>query len=205
MHITDGMLTVPVMVCTNAVAAGGVAVGLRKMDDALIPRVGVLSSAFFVASLIHIPVGVTSVHLVLNGLVGLLLGWAAFPAIAVALFLQALLFSFGGYTSLGANLLLMGIPAVVCHGVCRPLIDRGTTPRSVAVAGFLGGFIAVVLSCALFAAILLCSGGAFKALVVAMVLAHLPVALTEGFVTASVVVFLFRVRPELICRQGETP
>ena len=36
-------------------------------------------------------------HLVLNGLMGLLLGWLAVPAILVALFLQALLFQFGGF------------------------------------------------------------------------------------------------------------
>lgn len=44
-----------------------------------IPKVGVLSSAFFVATLIHVPVGPSSIHLVLNGLMGVMLGWAAFP------------------------------------------------------------------------------------------------------------------------------
>ena len=85
MHISEGVLSAPVLLTGAALTAGGVAVGLKKMDSEKVPLVGVLSSAFFGASLIHVPVGPSAVHLVLNGLLGLLLGWSAFPAILVGL------------------------------------------------------------------------------------------------------------------------
>ena len=73
MHISEGVLSAPVLTTGAVLAAVGVAVGLKKMDDERVPQVGVLSAAFFVASLIHVPVGPSAAHLVLNGLLGLLL------------------------------------------------------------------------------------------------------------------------------------
>ncbi|MCV6597055.1 MAG: cobalt transporter CbiM, partial [Mangrovicoccus sp.] len=103
MHIVDGALSNPVVIGGAIAAAGGIAMGLRSLDLDRIPTAGVLSAAFFVASLIHVPIGPSSVHLILNGLAGLLLGWAAFPALFVGLLLQAVFFGFGGLTVLGIN------------------------------------------------------------------------------------------------------
>jgi len=96
MHISEGVLSGPVLVSGAALAAVGTAIGLKKLDYDHIAQAGILSAAFFVASLIHVPIGPSNAHLILNGLVGLLLGWAAFPVILVALVLQAMLFQFGG-------------------------------------------------------------------------------------------------------------
>ena len=112
MHISDGVLSFPVIAAGYGVAIGITAFSLKKTKTEDIPKIAVMTSAFFVASLIHVPLGPTSVHLLLNGLVGILLGWAAFPSIFMALLLQALLFQFGGITSLGANACVMGIPAL---------------------------------------------------------------------------------------------
>ncbi|MDD5642485.1 MAG: energy-coupling factor ABC transporter permease, partial [Syntrophales bacterium] len=98
MHISEGVLSPAVLAGGAGLAVVGTAIGLKKMDYEAIPRVAILSAAFFVASLIHVPVGPVGLHLVLNGLMGLLLGWVAVPAILIALFLQALLFQFGGLT-----------------------------------------------------------------------------------------------------------
>ena len=96
MHISEGVLSAPVLAGGAAFAVAATAVGLKKLTSDRIPQAGVLSAAFFVASLVHVPIGPSSMHLILNGIVGLLLGWAAFPVIAVALVLQAVLFQFGG-------------------------------------------------------------------------------------------------------------
>ena len=106
MHISEGVLSGPVLISGGALAAVGTAIGLRKLDYDHIAKAGMLSAAFFVASLVHVPIGPANAHLVLNGLVGLLLGWAAFPAILVALVLQAVLFQFGGITVLGVNTII---------------------------------------------------------------------------------------------------
>ena len=117
MHIEDGVLAasptgLAILAGGAALAAAGTAFGLRRIDYERIPQVGMLSAAFFVASLVHVPIGFSSVHLVLNGLVGLLLGWAACPAILIALFLQSVLFGFGGLLALGVNTVTMAVPAV---------------------------------------------------------------------------------------------
>ena len=81
MHVSEGILDAPVLLAGAVVAAAGTAIGLRRLKAETVPRVGVMAAAFFVASLVHVPVGGSSVHLVLNGLAGLLLGWAVFPAL----------------------------------------------------------------------------------------------------------------------------
>ena len=90
MHISEGVLSAPVVVTGMALTAVGTAIGLKKVDYARIAQVAILSPAFFVASLVHVPIGPANVHLILNGLMGVFLGWVAFPAILVGLILQAL-------------------------------------------------------------------------------------------------------------------
>ncbi|MBW1891935.1 MAG: energy-coupling factor ABC transporter permease, partial [Deltaproteobacteria bacterium] len=77
MHISEGILSAPVLIAGGGAAIAGTALGLKAIDYDRISTVGILSSAFFVASLIHVNVGPSSTHLVLNGMVGLMLGWAA--------------------------------------------------------------------------------------------------------------------------------
>ena len=81
MHISEGILSAPVLICSGAIAAAGTINGLKKVDYEHIMPTALLSSTFFVASLIHVPLGPGSVHLVLNGLLGIILGWAAIPGI----------------------------------------------------------------------------------------------------------------------------
>jgi cobalt/nickel transport system permease protein len=197
MHIAEGVLSGPVLAAGAAVAAGGVAVGLRRIDDERVPRVAVLSAALFVASLVHVPIGPSSCHLVLNGLAGLVLGWAAFPAILVALLLQAVLFGFGGLTTLGVNTVTMAAPAVVCGYLFgRGLAGAG--PAGTFLRGFGAGAVGIGLATGLWALALGTSGEGFEALIAAGVLAHLGVLVVEGLVTGSVAAFLRRVRPETL-------
>ena len=71
MHISEGILSAQVLVSGAALTTVGTAIGLRKLDYDRIPQVAVLSAAFFVTSLVHIPIGPASVHLILNGLMGI--------------------------------------------------------------------------------------------------------------------------------------
>ena len=103
MHIAEGVLSPAVLATGYALTAAGTALGLKKLDYDRLMTVAILAATFFVGSLIHVPIGITSAHLILNGLLGVILGWAAFPAILAALALQALLFQFGGLVVLGVN------------------------------------------------------------------------------------------------------
>ncbi|MBL8466166.1 cobalt transporter CbiM [Methyloversatilis discipulorum] len=194
MHISEGVLSWPVLAGGAAIAAAAVGVGLRRLPDERIPVAGLLCALFFVAALIHIPVGIASVHLVLNGLCGVLLGWAAFPVIAAALTLQALLFGFGGLSTLGVNILVMGVPALIAAAAFR-----APWPRSAALRGAVCGALAIVCGVLLMALALWLSGGAaFASLIGMVMLAHLPVIAIEAAMTAAIVGSLQRARPALL-------
>ena len=200
MHISEGVLSAPVLITGATLAAAGTVVGLRRLDYDHIAGAGLMASAFFVASLIHIPLGPSSVHLILNGLVGLLLGWAAFPAILVALTLQAVFFQFGGLTSLGANTLIMALPAVAAAAAVRKLIGRGK--KWTLAAGFACGFLSVLGASLVAALALALSSEGFWAVAYLLVAAHLPVMIIEGIITAFCLAFLVKVQPDLISGLG---
>ena len=196
MHISEGVLSAPVLVTGAVLTAAGTAVGLKRLDYDQIARVGLMSAAFFVASLIHVPLGPSSVHLILNGLVGLLLGWAAFPAILVALVLQAVFFQFGGLTSLGVNTLIMALPAVAVSLAVRPLFWRR---RALTLAaGFGCGFLSVLGAGLVAALALAASSEGFLEVAYLLLAAHLPVMVLEGFITAFCLAFLIKVQPTLV-------
>ncbi len=92
MHIVDGVLSTPVLAAGIITTVLGTTLGLRSISDEKLSQAAVLAACFFVASLIHIPLGPSSVHLIFNGLLGLLLGWAAFPVVLIGLILQAVFF-----------------------------------------------------------------------------------------------------------------
>jgi len=196
MHISEGVLSPAVLGGGAALTFVGTAIGLKKLDYEAIPRVAILSAAFFVASLIHVPVGPVGLHLVLNGLMGLLLGWLAFPAILIALFLQALLFQFGGLTVLGVNTFTMAAPALICFYAFRGFLRRGG--KIAAMAAFACGFTAILLSGVLVAMALLFTGQAFLEVAELVALAHLPVMIIEGIITLFVFLFFQKVRPEML-------
>lgn len=104
-------------------ALGGLAVllSLWKVNERDVPRIGVLTAAFFVASSVHLPLGGVSVHLLLNGLVGVILRWRAPLAVAVGLTLQTLLLSHGGPDALGVNFVVLTLPALFAGVAFRPL------------------------------------------------------------------------------------
>jgi cobalt/nickel transport system permease protein len=112
-HIADAVLTWPWLAGGFTLAALLALVAGYRVRDEEIPRIALLSAAFFVASLMHVRLGPTSVHLLLNGLVGVVLGRRAGLAIALGLFLQWVLLGHGGVTTLGVNTCVLTLPALL--------------------------------------------------------------------------------------------
>jgi cobalt/nickel transport system permease protein len=196
MHISEGVLSGPVLMSGAALATAGTAIGLKKLDYDRIARAGILSATFFVASLIHVPIGPSNAHLILNGLVGLLLGWAAFPVILVALVLQAVLFQFGGITALGVNTMIMALPAVLCYLVFSPFVHKNTT---LAISSaFVCGFLSVFLSAIILSLALIFTEENFLEVSAIVIVAHIPVMIIEGIVTTLCVAFLKKVQPTML-------
>jgi len=196
MHISEGVLSGPVLLGGAALAVVGTGIGLKKIDYDQIMTVAILSAAFFIASLVHVPIGPGNAHLVLSGLLGVVLGWAAFPSILVALVLQAVLFQFGGLTVLGLNCFTMAGPAVLCYYVFKPMLTKGTGNRF--AAAFACGFSAMMLSAMLTAGALALSGEAFVGAAKVLLIAHLPVMVVEGVITGFAYTFLAKVKPEAL-------
>ncbi len=205
MHIVDGALSTEVVAGGAVLAVAGVAYGLRHLSMEKIPAAGMLSATFFVASLIHVPLGPSSIHLIMNGLAGVILGWAAFPALFIGLLLQAIFFGFGGITVLGINTLNIALPAVLAFYLCRHGL-KGRSPTAAAVWGGIGGALAISLTTLFVAFFLALSGDEFVPAAKFVFFAHIPVMIIEGLLSAAAVYLIARVKPELfgIMQQGET-
>ena len=198
MHISEGVLSPSILTGGAALTAIGVGIGLKSIDYEEIPYIGILTAGFFVASLIHLPIGPISVHLILNGMLGLILGWKAFPAILVGLTLQALLFQFGGITTLGINTLNMALPGVTCYYLFGWGVKKNSGRLIFIITAFAAGFFAVFFAGILVGFSLYLNGDAFLPAAKLLVAAHLPVMLIEGILTATCALFLRKVKPELI-------
>lgn len=192
MHISEGVLSGYPLVVGAVGAAIGVAVGLKKIEMNDIPRVGIVSAALFVASLIHINVGPASVHLILNGIGGILLGVQLFPAYFVALLLQVLLFQFGGITVLGVNICTMAFSGVIGGCLGRYVIKRVGQPW---LGGAIAGGAGVILAGIFTAMALIFSGDAFIVTAKLVFLAHLPIVVIESLVGAFVITYLYKMMP----------
>ena len=202
MHIVDGALANEVVIAGALLSAAGVAVGLKKMDMDRLPQTGILSAVFFIASLVHVPIGFSSVHLILNGLIGIALGWAAFPALLIALLLQAVFFGFGGLLVLGVNTFNIALPALLVYLICGRGV-RHLNPKIAALWGATAGALAIALTALLVGASLALSGEGFIPAAKLAFASHMPVMLLEGFLTGATVLLLSKVKPEILGVRGE--
>ncbi len=207
MHISDGVLTAPWLAAGFALSGLLALVAAYRVRDEEIPRIAVLSAAFFVATLMHLKLGPTSVHLLLNGLVGVVLGRRAPLAILIGLTLQALLLGHGGFTAIGVNACVMTLPALLAAALffgMRRLPWFGRSGNALTwLCGFLLGMISVLATLVLQAAVLRWGGAEDWPLIVQGIFyAHLPIVFLEGVVLGFTVNYLARVKPEMLGLQG---
>ncbi len=197
MHLADGVLSMPVVGVTYAAAGAMLIYSAWGTKEEEIPKISLLSGGFFAISLLSIPVGPSTVHPILGGLLGVMLGRRATLAFFVALLLQAILFQHGGLTTLGANTLLLAIPAMLVYKLFyrmeeKPVFFRGVLAGSLAIAGTI---VLLVL-------ILLLTdyrfGEGFFSVINLLVVSHIPLAVVEGLVTGFALKLLYNVRPGLL-------
>lgn len=195
-HLSDGPWATPWLAGGFALAGVLLAAASWRLREAEVPRIGVLTAAFFIASSIHFKLLITSVHLILNGLVGVVLGRRAMLAIVVGLALQYLLMAHGGLSTLGLNACIIGLPALAA-GWLFPVLRRIGVPAF--VRGFVLGSGAVAGAVGLNFLVLLFGGkDDWETLSKLVLLAHLPVVLIEGLILGVVVLYLEKVKPEML-------
>ncbi|WP_448513687.1 cobalt transporter CbiM [Parathermosynechococcus lividus] len=209
MHIPDGLM--PPLLCGVGYAGTG---GLlwwssrqlqRQQPDPLatVPRLALLTAGFFAASAVYIPLPLASVHLLLLGSLGALLGYGAMMAVVVGLFLQAVMFGHGGLTTLGLNALIMGVPALLAAGLFHGLWHR-CRGWGRSLLGFSLGCGSVLLAVSCFSGIVILGlpptidrQRDITAIWV-IIASHVPLALLEGVFTAALLNFLARVKPQIL-------
>ncbi len=187
MHISDGILTAPIVISTSVVSLGLVIYSLKHLKDDDIALVSAMSAMFFISSFIHIPLGPTQIHLIMIGVIGILLGSKVFIAVFIALLLQATLLGYGGLSSLGANLLIMALPAFITY----ILVSRGLLNSfAVKIRYFLIGFIPICLATLFMALLLALSKEEYLYAAYTVMAANVPVMIIEGLVTLFLINYL---------------
>jgi len=220
MHISEGILTGPSFWATTVAGAAVMAWGVRDMKRFVQdqperkPLLGMAGAFIFLVSLIPIPAYMgTCSHPCGTPLAGILLGPGIGAALSgVALFLQALLFAHGGFATLGANILSLGVGGSVGGWLFFKLGRRLGLPLLAAAA--LGGLMGDVVTYLISGSIL---GGhlafvapqpqySFSGYLAVIMAAYLPVqgpiALGEMVVTGIAIRSISRQRPEVLAALG---
>ncbi|MDR0408635.1 MAG: cobalt transporter CbiM [Campylobacteraceae bacterium] len=200
MHISEGVLRPEILVAGAVISAAVTIYALKILKNEEIPKVSAFSALFFLASFVHIPIGVTSVHLILNGIVGAVLGIRAFIAIFVALLLQGLLFGYGGITTLGINLFTLATPALVGYWLFNISYKKVWQKQ---IIWFFVGFLPITFGALLLSLVLSLNGDEKGFLIAAKIafLAHIPIMIVEGIITLLALNFIEKVKPSFIRKQ----
>lgn len=210
MHMADALIS-PVVGGTMWAATAGLTVYSartlkQEIDDRKVPLMGVLGAFVFSAQMINftIPATGSSGHLGGGMILSILLGpHAAFLVMASILTVQALFFADGGLLALGCNIFNLGFfPCFVAYPlIYKPIAGQTPTPGRIfaaasvsAVLGLQMGAFAVVLQ-TLFSGLTALPFGTF---VLLMQPIHLAIGIVEGVVTALVVIFVWKARPEIV-------
>ena len=210
MHMADALLSPAVGGIMWAASAGIIAYSSKKvreeLDDKKVPLMGVLGAFIFAAQMINftIPVTGSSGHLGGGIILSILLGpYAAFLTIASVLVVQALFFADGGLLALGCNIFNLGFfPAFIAYPfVYRIIIGNDPTPRKISAAAVLSAVVALQLGAS--GVVLQTTASGISSLPFATFLflmqpIHLGIGIVEGIVSASVVNFVYKARPEII-------
>ena len=205
-HLSDFLMTAPWWI------GGWIITGLMlvwacyKFPEKEIPRTALLTAAFYISSSIHLKLGRTSAHLLLNGLVGTMLGRRMPIAIVIGLVLQAALMQHGGYYILGLNAVIITLPGMIVPKLFGFLLREPLQPNRAFVYGGLTGSVTVLVTISLHAFVLIAGGIEDLSLLAgAGFLAHLPLAVLEGVMLATICRYLAVVRPELLYPNRKSP
>jgi cobalt/nickel transport system permease protein len=216
MHISEGILPLNWAVLWFAVAIPFVAYGMwrlkkiAKVDLSFKPLLGFMAAVVFVISLMPVPVPTagTCSHAGGTAIPAILIGPSLSVLItAVALLFQALFFAHGGLSTLGADIVSMGVMGAFTGYAVFRLLRRFNL--SLAVSGFLAGILsdwAIYLT----TSVQLASGirgdepftPLFTKIVIAFVPTQLPLGILEGAMTAGMVTLLAKRRADLLVRFG---
>ena len=208
MHIPDGYLTPYVFIPAFAITIIFWAICLKKvkLTEKQVPIMGLLTGLFFAAMMMNWPVvGGTTAHLLGGASMGLILGpFAGGISVTIILVLQAFLFGDGGLTTLGANVLNMGIIGVLVPCAIFLVLNKlvGTKGNKLYAIIFVSAFAGDLLAAVAAGTELGLSQPVFQyglnVAIPAMALNHSIIGVGEGIITMILVGTLLKLRPDVL-------
>jgi cobalt/nickel transport system permease protein len=211
MHIPDAFIPIWQGAIYWIIALVFVTLALRwaknEMSEEKIPIVAVLAAGIFALQSFNLPVSMgTSGHLVGGALAAIVLGspFAAVFILALVLIVQGVLFGDGGITTMGANIINMG----VIGGFVGFYSFKGVMgmTKSMPLAAFLAAWLACLIP-ALAASVEMFAAGTFPLVagMMAMGIYHAIIGVVEGVVTVGVIYLIMNVRPDLVDTSVKSP
>jgi cobalt/nickel transport system permease protein len=208
MHIPDGFLDLRMIAITYAITIVFWMVASLKFKGSLgekqVPLLALVTAGVFAAQMVNFPIiGGTSGHLVGATLISILFGpYAAIVSITIILLIQCFMFGDGGITTLGANVLNMGIVAALSgYLIYKAIRKLGGGKAVVLAASFIGSYASIVLG-AFVCGIELGLSSVFPygidVTVPIMVFWHLIIGIGEGLITVLILSVLIRTQPGII-------
>jgi cobalt/nickel transport system permease protein len=208
MHIPDGFLSPSVFIPAFVITIVFWAICLKKikLTEKQVPIMGLLTALFFAAMMMNYPiVGGTTAHLLGGASMGLILGpFAGGISVTIILVLQAFLFGDGGLTTLGANVLNMGVIGVLVPCALFLMLNevfKGTGRKLYAII-FVSAFAGDVLAAIAAGTELGLSQPVFQyglsVAVPAMAINHSIIGVAEGIVTMILIGTLLKLRPDVL-------
>ncbi len=210
MHMADALISPLVGGVMWGASTGTIGYAAKKMkldlEEKKIPLMGVMGAFVFAAQMLNVTIPLTgsSGHIGGGILLAILLGpYAGLLTITAVLSIQALMFADGGLLALGCNIINMGFFAcfVAYPFIYKPIIRKGVTNKRLmaasvlsAIAGLQMGALGVVLETVL-------SGKTelpFTQFLMLMQPIHLAIGILEGILTATVISYVYKERPELL-------
>ncbi|GAA3778638.1 hypothetical protein GCM10022225_78290 [Plantactinospora mayteni] len=212
MHISNGIINGPVAAAFGALALAALALcvfrGRQDLDDRLAPMAGLVAAFIFAVQMLNFPIftGAVSGHLLGGALAAVLVGpWVGALCVAVVLIVQSLIFGDGGVAMLGLNITNMALLGVAVAYLLVALLLR-ILPRTVtglAATAFVASVLSVLVASQGFVLQYWLGGttdvgSSLGGLAGTMAGVHLLIGVGEGLITASTVVTVAKVRPDLV-------
>ncbi|MBQ1027368.1 energy-coupling factor ABC transporter permease [Micromonospora sp. C95] len=212
MHISNGIINGPVAAVFAAIALAAMAYcvmrGRQDLDDRLAPMAGLVAAFIFAVQMLNFPIFTAGVsgHLLGGALAAMLVGpWVGALCVAVVLVVQALVFGDGGVAMLGLNITNMAVIGIAVAYLLIALLLRvlPRSPTGLAVTAFVAALVSVVVAAMGFVLQYQLGGttdlgGNLAGLAGTMAVSHLFIGVGEGLITATTVVTVAKVRPDLV-------
>ena len=211
MHMTDALLSTTVGISMSVVSLAAIGYSIKKIkeDDLCekkIPIMGVMGAFVFASQMINFSIPGTGSSGHIGG--GILLaatlgGFPALLAISAVLIIQCLFFADGGLLALGCNIFNIGIiPCLIVYPLLfKPLIKNCMTMKRITLASIIA--VVIGLQFGAFSVVLETHVSninqiPFSTFLILMQPIHLAIGIIEGIITASILCFVHKLRPEIM-------